>query len=195
MASSSEELLDLIDLKGRLILREDIDIDFRTIQLNGVITNKSANKLNRALTFLEGVHKDPITIVINSPGGSIYDALSIIDRIQNSRCEVITVGTGLVASAAVPILASGDVRKATRFTSFMYHEASISLPFDRVSTVDAELKHTKHIEQRINRFMAEVTGKSYTFWASCGKHVDHYFDSEKALELGLIQEIEDGVYE
>ncbi len=39
------------------------------------------------------------------------------------------------------------------------------------------------------QFLAERTTKPYSFWASTGKHVDHHFDAEQALEYGLIDEI------
>jgi ATP-dependent Clp protease, protease subunit len=192
MSNIQEGILDLLETKGRFILKENIDLDQRTIQINTPISAKAADRFNRALTFLEGIHGDPINVVINSPGGSVYDAFAIIDRIQSSSCHITTIGTGFVASAAIPILASGNTRKVTRYTTLMYHEPSFNLPSERLSTAEVETKHVKQLSQRFNKFMAENSLKPYSFWVASGKHVDFYFDAEKALELGIIDEIVGG---
>lgn len=194
MAEQDNAILDVLEVKGRFILRENIDIEQRVIHLNTSVTSKSVDKLIRSITFLEGIHDDPITLIINSPGGDVYSAFALIDKIKSSRCEVRTVGTGLVASAAIPILASGKVRRATKNVSMMYHEPSFNLPFDRLTTAETETKHVKQLGQKLNRFMAEHTTKSYSFWSGTGKHVDFYFDADKALEYGLIEEVINGVF-
>jgi ATP-dependent protease ClpP protease subunit len=37
--------------------------------------------------------------------------------------------------------------------------------------------------------MAETTKMPYSYWTSIGKHVDFYFDADKALEIGLLDEV------
>ena len=192
MTDTESSVLDILDIKSRCILKENIDLDQRVIHLNTGIGLKSLDKLTRSLSFLESIGSEPITIVINSPGGSIYDAFAIIDRIQNSSCVIITVGTGLVASAAIPILASGNIRKATKHCSLMYHEPSFNMPLERLAAADSETKHVKYLSQRLNKFMAASTDESYSYWVKAGKYVDFYFDADKALELGIIDEIVQG---
>lgn len=183
-------VLDVLDVKARFILKENINLEDRVLQLNTAITSKSIDKFIRALSFLESMSDSVITIFINSPGGDVYSAFNLIDRIQNSSCDIITVGTGLVASAAIPILVSGDIRMATRNVSLMYHEPSFNSPFQRLTAAEIETKHVKQLGQKLNRFMAESTKKPYSYWAAISKHVDFYFDAEKAVELGVIDSIE-----
>jgi ATP-dependent protease ClpP protease subunit len=55
----------------------------------------------------------PITITINSPGGSVMDGLALYDKILRLRRKgtpIETRATGLVASMATILLQAGDVR-------------------------------------------------------------------------------------
>lgn len=189
---TQDAILDLIEVKARMILKEDINLDERVINIRGSITSKTAERFNKSISFLESVHDSAITVMVNSPGGDIYSAFAIIDRIQNSRCTITTIATGLVASAGIPILASGNIRKATKNVSLMYHEPSFNLPFERLTTAELETKHVKELGRRMNTFMSENSKKNYSFWSALGKHIDYYFDAEKALEFGLIEEIYQG---
>jgi len=180
---------DGLDLIARFILKEGIDIVNRIISIDGSITQKSYIKFDRQLALLETTGVGPIDIYINSPGGDVYSMFAYIDRIQSSGCDINTIATGLVASAAIGILAAGDKRFATPHTSFMHHSSSYGAGFDRLSSHDNELKHVKDLEARICKFLAKQTGSSYAFWKGTGKHIDHYFDAEKAKEVGLIHEI------
>jgi ATP-dependent Clp protease protease subunit len=182
-------LLDNIDFLGKYILKEGIDPNNRIILVNTDINRKTADKFIKSLRFLECYSGDPITIHINCPGGSVYDGLSMIDAIRTSSCQVITVGTGLIASMALPLLASGDIRKATANSFMMCHEISYSHGHERLSTTEIESKHTKILNVRLNKLLAQYSFKPYHFWARVGKHVDYYMDADKALELGLIDEI------
>lgn len=171
-----------------LILRYNIDLVKREISLVGPITMKTLIKLDKALKLLE-IQPDDITIVLNTSGGDIEAALGIIDRIRCSSSKIHMIGTGIIMSAGIPILAAGATRKATRFTRFMYHCPSASVPFTRLGNIDTEVKYIKELGKVIDKFLAEATGKSYAFWTTLGKHVDHNFDAEKAMEYNLIDEI------
>ncbi len=178
-----------LELKARFLLKEGIDLSTKTIYIEGAINHKNFLKFDKQLRLLESMNEEPIDIIINSGGGEVYSMFAYIDRIQGSSHEINTIGTGLVASAALPILSAGFKRFATEHTSFMHHSASLSLGHDRLSTHVNELTHTKDLESRICKFMAKRTTKPYSFWMSTGKHLDHFFDSETAKELGVIDGI------
>lgn len=59
---------------------------------------------------------EPITLIINSPGGSVTAGLALIDTMQSLDCPVITVGEGVVASMAAVILPAATIARciATR---------------------------------------------------------------------------------
>lgn len=65
-----------------------------------------------------------ITLLINSPGGSLHDAFALIDVMQGSQIPIHTVGIGLIASAGLLIFMSGAKghRTLTPNTSILSHQ-------------------------------------------------------------------------
>jgi ATP-dependent Clp protease protease subunit len=177
-----------LDIKARFVLKDEIDIDNRTLLINGSISLKSYVKFDKQLRLLENLHSDPILVIINSPGGSVYDGFAFVDRIMNSSCVINTQGMGLIASAALPILVAGDKRTSGRNTTFMHHPPSYASNHETITVHGVELTHTKALANRINKFLASRTLKPYSYWSSVGKNSDFYFDSEAAIELGVLHD-------
>ena len=121
----------------------------------------------------------------------MYASFAIIDRIRNSPNTIHTIGTGVIMSAGISILAAGDTRAATKYASFMHHGLSNGPgnSWENIATQEQNLKASKDLDRTRFRYLAERTKKPYSFWASAGKHVDHSFSAEEALEYGLIEKI------
>lgn len=66
----------------------------------------------------------PLTLLINSEGGSVNDGFAIIDVMETSRLPIQTVGTGLIASMGLLISAAGHkgTRTITKNTEIMAHQ-------------------------------------------------------------------------
>ena len=87
-----------VDLATRLFLD-------RTIYLGTAIDNTVANVAVQQLLALQlDDAKKPITLYINSPGGSIVDGMAIYDMIKRSSCPVHAVVAGMAASMGAIIL-------------------------------------------------------------------------------------------
>src|ERR1700733_12053308 len=83
----------------------------RIILLNKDATDKSTGKITNK--------KPPIVLLINSSGGSIYNAFGLIDIVKKSTIPVVTVCIGEASSAASMLLASGKKRYATENSTIM----------------------------------------------------------------------------
>ena len=59
------------------------------------------------------VRPNELTLVINSPGGSLHDAFALIDIMKGSQIPIRTIGLGLVASAGLLIFMAGEKGKRT----------------------------------------------------------------------------------
>ena len=70
--------------------------------------------------------REPIKMYIDSMGGSLVDAFSVIDAIKMSKTPVWTIVTGTAYSAGFFIAIAGHKRFAYPLASFMYHEGSAS---------------------------------------------------------------------
>ena len=80
----------------------------RIIFLGEDVNSHTANLIVAQLLFL--AHEDPkkdIKLYINSPGGSVYDGLAIIDTMNFIQPDVQTIGIGLQASMGAMLLSCG----------------------------------------------------------------------------------------
>ena len=104
-----------------------VDESQRLIKVFGAIDAEADYVFWSAIRAYEAQDpKMPINVIINSPGGSVYSMLSIIDAMTTTTCPIRTIGTGMVMSAAVPILASGTkgMREVTKHCRIMIHQPS-----------------------------------------------------------------------
>ena len=132
--------------------------------------------------------KDPITVLINSNGGDVYEALGIIDYIQTLSVPVNVIARGRAMSAAAMILCCATgLRAASNSTTIMVHEASAEI-YGKSADIKANADHIDELEDEFYKMMAKKTKQDEDFWRkACRK--DFYMSANKALELGIIDKI------
>lgn len=81
----------------------------------------SADDVKNALAELDD--SQPLRVVIDSPGGSVYEAISIHNQIAEWPEEVTTHVSSIAASAASFIAMVGDKRTIADNAEFMIHNA------------------------------------------------------------------------
>jgi len=162
----------------------------RIIFLGSDVNEASANTIVAQLLFLQAQdpHKD-IYFYINSPGGSVYDALAIYDTIQYVTNDVQTVGIGVQASAAAFLLSSGT--KGKRFllpnSTVMIHQPS-SGTRGKVTDQQIDLEESLRIKKLLETIMAQNTGqKIETIHHDMER--DKWLTAAQAKKYGLVDEI------
>ncbi|MEO7364137.1 MAG: ATP-dependent Clp protease proteolytic subunit [Candidatus Saccharimonadales bacterium] len=133
----------------------------RIIFLGSDVNEASANVVVAQLLFLQSEDaKKDIYFYINSPGGSVYDALAIYDTMQYITNDVQTVGIGVQASAAAFLLSSGT--KGKRFAlpnaTVMIHQPS-SGTRGKVTDQEIDLRESLRIKSLLEGLMAKNTGQ------------------------------------
>ncbi len=133
----------------------------RIIFLGTGVSEASANLIVAQLLFLQAEDpKKDIFFYINSPGGSVYDALAIYDTMQYVSNDVQTVGIGIQASAAAFLLSSGT--KGKRFVlpnaSVMIHQPS-SGTRGKVTDQEIDLRESLRVKKLLEEIMAKNTGQ------------------------------------
>jgi ATP-dependent protease ClpP protease subunit len=135
----------------------------------------------------------PTHLVLNSYGGDVCVALSLVDWLEMSK-GLATVATGACMSAAVPIIAAGKKgqRFATPRTRFMLH--TIHGYYDQPLYLDYLDKEKKEFEVEMNMYaeiMARHTGTYDLEWWKKTINTDpcKYFSAEEAIELGIIDAV------
>jgi ATP-dependent Clp protease protease subunit len=171
------------------IFENHVNFRERVIYLNNDINEFSLELFQKAFDELERTQDKPIKIEISSYGGSVYDMLGMIDRIQSSPCTVVTRGFGKIMSAASFILAAGDERIVGQNSWVMIHQMSSWLR-GSLSDLKNELEHCKALEDQMNKLYEKLSKgktKAKTFEKLCSK--DCYLTPEEVLKLGLVDQI------
>lgn len=152
--------------------------------------------VSETMTYLGQWYREdptrPIKIVFNSPGGSVIDGLALYDYIKLLRDEgaaIDTVGNGMVASMAGPLLQAGEVRTLGRNACFLIHEIS-SGAIGKISEIEDEAKFVKVLNDRLFGLLAERSNLTARQIKSRAKRKDWWFMAEEALELGFCDNIE-----
>ena len=79
-------------------------LEKRIVFYSDEVNSETANKLVKQLLYLDALSDDPITLYINSPGGSVVDGMGIYDTIQRIKAPVHAVVCGMAASMGAVIL-------------------------------------------------------------------------------------------
>lgn len=176
-----------ISEKIEQIYETGLDTKSRTLLLQGEVDDEMLHNVECSLTILENISKEPINIRLSTGGGNVYAGCAIIDRIENSPCEIHIHAAGEIMSMGILLLAAGDVRTSGELTVFMWHEESDTVE-GRLSQSKSYLKFSDKLDDRLCRWMGTRTKKPYKFWKDLGKGQDYYFFKEEAIEIGLINE-------
>lgn len=164
----------------------------RIIFLGEEVSDNSASLIVAQLLFLEAQDPDKdIQLYINSPGGSISAGLAIYDTMQYIKCDVSTICLGLAASFGAFLLAGGTrgKRLALPNAEILIHQPAISGGV-RGQATDIRIvsDHIQNSKRRLNRIMAENTGKTEEEIAAATER-DNYMSAAEALEFGMIDRI------
>lgn len=171
-----------------------IDQNVGYIKLWGGLSSYDSASLWNDLLIFEKVYKvKSISVYISSGGGSAFTGLSLADEIEriSATIPVTTYASGIIASAAVPIYASGSKRISSKGTLFMVHPASSFKMFVEETEKDLSVQQTmfkllkaKYIEKLVRHSKSSdaewIKRESETTW----------FDAVQAKAWGLVDEIQ-----
>jgi ATP-dependent Clp protease protease subunit len=123
----------------------------------------------------EDKKEDPITVLLNSNGGDVYEALGIIDYMESVEVPINVIARGRAMSAGAMILCCGTgIRAASKNTTIMVHEASAEI-FGKTADIKANADHIDELEEdfyemKYKKFICpdEKTPPA-TFWAMVNK--------------------------
>lgn len=105
-------------------LRLNYDIAARTIWVTGEIEDDFGSWFQRVVWTMEQDSHEPITVWLNTPGGSVPSMFTFYDCVISTPCTVKIIGHGEVISAGVLMLACGDERYVTENCVWMSHQGA-----------------------------------------------------------------------
>ena len=123
-AGSNTLVPSIRDRKGGMDLFSKL-LSQRVIRLDGPVDDAMAAVFVSAIKILEVQNpNEKITVMINSPGGSVLAGLAMYDAMQGISCPIETIVSGMAASMGSVLLAGGDTRFATKNARVMIHQPS-----------------------------------------------------------------------
>ncbi len=135
-----------------------------------------------------------IHLFIDSPGGDAFAGLALADLIevyQKRGIKFVAHGTGIIASAAVPVFAVCDETHATKATIFMVHEAALWKWPGRESASDIraqgrlmDLLQKLYLEKLVNN--SKLTLDKWEILEA----KTSWFSVDKAIEIGILDHID-----
>ncbi|MCI8380923.1 MAG: ATP-dependent Clp protease proteolytic subunit [Lachnospiraceae bacterium] len=162
----------------------------RIIFLVGEVDDSMAASITAQLLYLEAMDTEKdIQIYINSPGGSVSAGLAIYDTMQYIKCDVSTNCIGLAASMGSFLLAGGT--KGKRFAlpnaEVMIHQV-LGGAQGQATDVEITTKHLLRTKEKLNRMLAENTGRDYEVICAATER-DNWMSAEEALKFGIIDKV------
>lgn len=129
----------------------------------------------------------PITLCINSFGGSVREALRLYDLI--STMNVDTIATGSVMSAAVIIFLAGKKRYSTPRSTFMIHQISVTLE-GMLSGIQEDLEEINRLQTIFDSIIISKTIITKKDLEDVYREKrDWYINTLTAKDLGIIDDV------
>ncbi|KAJ1852970.1 hypothetical protein LPJ76_005092 [Coemansia sp. RSA 638] len=162
----------------------------RIIMLNGPVNDSQSSLIIAQLLFLEAEDPDkPVSMYINSPGGSVTSGMAIYDTMQYVQCPISTLCTGQACSMGSLLLAAGA--KGQRFalpnSSIMVHQPSGGAE-GQASDIAIHAREILKTRERLNRIYAKHTGQNVDVIERAMER-DNFMTPEEALAFGLIDRV------
>jgi len=162
----------------------------------GDITESNALELNSTLFEIDrklSITKEfldvtpVINLRINSYGGSLFAGLATVDCIRNLKSDVHSYIDGAAASAATIISTVCKKRHIGKYSKMLIHQLS-SMSYGKYTELEDDMENNKNLMDTIKAIYKAHTKVPMKKLDEILKH-DLWFDANKCLQLGLVDEI------
>ncbi len=166
----------------------------RILFLGVQVDDASADDVMAQLLVLESMDADsPITMYINSPGGSFTAMTAIYDTMKYIRPHVHTVCLGQAASAAAVLLGAGEPgkRMALPNARILIHQPGMEGVQGQASDIQIVADEIDRMRDWMEHTLAEQTGQTKERVRRDVER-DKILTAEQAKEYGLIDHVLSG---
>jgi ATP-dependent Clp protease protease subunit len=162
----------------------------RIVFLGTDVNQTSANMICAQLLLLAA--EDPeqdISLIINSPGGSIYDGLAIYDTMQYVSCDVSTITIGMAASMGQFLLCAGahGKRYALPHARILMHQPLAQMQ-GQAADIAIQAEQIMYLKRQLAERIAYHTGQPVEKIQADSER-DRWFTADEAKEYGFIDQV------
>ena len=185
------------EFAGANALSEQYLLQKNQVYIFGVIETGMAARVIAQMHYVdqkmieEGLPEEErvLTVLINSPGGSVSDGLAIYDTINSLSCDVRTICVGLAASMGAFLLSSGTrgMRYALPNSEILIHQP-LGGAQGQASDIIIAAQHIERTRRTLNNILSLNTGKSVEDIARDTDR-DYTMTAEEALGYGIVDHV------
>lgn len=184
-------LLVLMFLTSTCFAKDIVLTKKNTAVLRGPVESSSVADVMSQLSELNKVGKDgdPIYLILQTPGGSVFHGLNLIEYMNSLRRPVHVVAN-FAASMGFHILENSPKRYVTKYGTIMSHRASGGFQGDIPHQVQSRFKHITDLIQKMDDQVISRTNGKYTRNSYMELIRDEYWSvGENAIKDGFADEI------
>ena len=162
----------------------------RIIFIGEQVEDNMANTVIAQLLFLESEDTEkPITVYINSPGGSVTAGLAIYDTMQYIKPDVATLCMGQASSMGALLLAAGakGKRLALPNSRIMIHQPLGGVQ-GQATDIEIQAKEMMKVKNTIHNILVEHTGQSIEKIREDTER-DYFMSADQAMEYGIVDRV------
>jgi ATP-dependent Clp protease protease subunit len=171
------------------------DIYSRLLNERIIFLGEEVNEHTANLVVAQMIHlayEDPkkdILFYINSPGGSVYDGLAIIDTMNYIKPEVQTIGIGMQASMGAVLLAAGAKGKRSLLPNsrVMIHQPHGGTQ-GVMTDMEISLKEGIRTKELLIDLMTKYTGQKKDK-VRADMERDLWMDAKESVKYGIVDSI------
>lgn len=185
------------DYPANEVLSDQYLLRKNQIYLFGVVDTAMAARVIPQMHYIEQKMIDEnlpeeervLTLLINSPGGSVTDGLAIYDTMNMLDCKVRTICVGLAASMGAFLLSSGSrgMRLALPNSEILIHQP-LGGAQGQASDIILAARHIEETRKTLNAILAMNTGKTVSRIAKDTDR-DNTMTAAEAQAYGLIDHV------
>jgi ATP-dependent Clp protease protease subunit len=164
-------------------------LKLRTIIISGEINKTIADRISRHLLLMEDESDEPITVIIDSPGGDADAGFAIFDMLRFVKPEIRTICCGLTASAGSLILLAAKPKNRMSMPNarILIHQP-LGGAYGSATEILIQTEQIVKLRARINEVIAEETGQPLDK-VTIDTDRDCWMTPTEAKEYGLIDRI------
>lgn len=166
----------------------------RTILFNQEVDENIVEAIYLPLKeFEEDDIQTPVTLILNSPGGSVSDGFFLAHYLTHYKKKLNIIVLGYAASMAAVILAGGGknpniTRKCYPSSYALIHDGYIALSPSESKTAADIMAFNDRVDEDIRQFILKNTNIKQEQYDAQARH-QWFLSSNEMLEYGLIDEI------
>ena len=167
-------------------------LENRTFYINSEIDDNTVDMVSIPLIMTDKESSEPITIYLNTMGGSVFDGFNLANIIENLKSPTTIIVLGYAYSMGMYFLMAGKnkpniTRKCYNFSTGLMHGGS-SLIQGTASQVKDYYRFAERFDQKVEDFVLSHSNFTKDEYDKIERH-ELYLTAEDMLEKGLVDEI------